>query len=220
MTQWRQFVSFNIEVARKNMYIFQIVILQLFITWQEKSFGYGLLKKNIFWNVFTIGWDACDDQAALEIYRAPFDIFNEFLSVPLKNSHGEWVCRNSERKKILKEAYCALGMNIKDPNSKNVHIFVTPYPSCGRFSIAYSRLRFLFPLGGQMGFFKLTNNDSFLSSGKKYNRSSLLSHENNSRQKKGGPERHVHFYYSNPLLFLQFPRTYRKFIFDLMIRNF
>ena len=32
-----------------------------------------------------------------------------------------------------------------------------------------------------------------------YNRSSLLSQENNSRHKKRAPERHVHFYYSNPL---------------------
>ena len=132
MTQWRQFVSFNIEVARKNMYIFKAVILQLFITWQEKSYSYGMLKKNPFWDAFPIGWDACDDQANLEIFRAPFDIFNEFLTVPLKNSSGQWVCKNSERKKILKEAYCALGMKI---------------------------------------------------------------------------------------LFLQFPRTYRKFIFDLMFRN-
>ena len=35
--------------------------------------------------------------------------------------------------------------------------------------------------------------------GKKYNRSSLLSHEKKSRHKKRAPERHVHFYYSNPL---------------------
>ena len=39
----------------------------------------------------------------------------------------------------------------------------------------------------------------FAHPGKKYNRSSLLSQENNSRHKKSAPERHVHFYFSNPL---------------------
>ena len=72
-------------------------------------------------------------------------------------------------------------------------------PSCGRFSIKYSRLRLLFPLGGQMGFFNWQIMTHFSHPGKKYNRSSLLSHEKNSRHKKRAPERHVHFYYSNPL---------------------
>ena len=73
-------------------------------------------------------------------------------------------------------------------------------PSCGRFSITYSRLRFLFLLGGQMSVLNWQTMTHFSDPAKIYNRWSLLSHEYNSRHKKRAPERHVHFYYSNPLL--------------------
>ena len=50
-----------------------------------------------------------------------------------------------------------------------------------------------------MGFLNWQIMTHFSHPGKKYNRSSLLSHEKNSRHKKRAPERHVYFYYYNPL---------------------
>ena len=61
--------------------------------------------------MFPIGWDASDLQEGEEIYRSPWDCFGEFLKVPLKNSSGEWICRDAEKKQTLKQAYQALGMN-------------------------------------------------------------------------------------------------------------
>ena len=43
---------------------------------------------------------------------------------------------------------------LKILNLSNRKILGAPGASCGRFSITYSRLRFLFPFGGQMGFSK------------------------------------------------------------------
>ena len=54
---------------------------------------------------------------------------------------------------------------------------------------------------------------------KKYNRSSLLSHENNSRHKKRAPERHVHFYYSNPLEYTIFYISYTYFLCKTKINS-
>ena len=56
-----------------------------------------------------------------------------------------------------------------------------PGASCGRFSMTYSWLRFLFPFGGQLGFSKWLIMTQFSHPGKKYNRSCLLSLENNAR---------------------------------------
>ena len=61
-----------------------------------------------------------------------------------------------------------------------------PGASCGRFSITYSRLRFLFPLGGQIDFSKRLIMTLFSHARKKYNRWCLLSLENNSRQTNDG----------------------------------
>ena len=68
----------------------------------------------------------------------------------------------------------------------NPKILGAPGASCGRFSIPYSRLRFLFPFGGQMGFSKWLIMTHFSHPGKKYNRSCLLSLENNSRHANEG----------------------------------
>ena len=61
-----------------------------------------------------------------------------------------------------------------------------PGASCDRFSITYSRLRFLFPLGGQIGFSKRLIMTLFSHARKKYNRWCLLSLENNSRHTNDG----------------------------------
>ena len=76
--------------------------------------------------------------------------------------------------------------NVKIFKISNPKILGAPGASCGRFSITYSRLRFLFPFGGQMGFSKWLIMTHFSHPGKKYNRSCLLSLENNSRHANEG----------------------------------
>ena len=94
---------------------------------------------------------------------------------------------------------------IKDPNSKNVHIFVTPSSLVRQIFDKVFSITVIISTRWSNGFFNWQIMTHFSHPGKKYNRSSLLSHENNSRHKKRAPERHVHFYYSNPL-FLNLPR--------------
>ena len=69
------------------------------------------MKKVPYWDLFPIGWDQSDLQQDEQIYRSPWDCFGEFLKAPLKNSNGEWICRDAEKKQALKNAYQALGMN-------------------------------------------------------------------------------------------------------------
>ena len=86
--------------------------------------------------------------------------------------------------------FCKFSKNrmylIKIFKLSNPKILGAPGASCGRFSITYSRSRFLFPFGGQMGFSKWLIMTNFSHPGKKYNRSCLLSLENNSRHANEG----------------------------------
>lgn len=70
----------------------------LFVTWQTGDSHFGLLKKVPEWDLFPFGWDAADLEDGQKIYRAPFDCFSKFLDVPLKNSDGQWICKDSEKK--------------------------------------------------------------------------------------------------------------------------
>ena len=89
---------------------------------------------------------------------------------------------------------------LKDPNSKNVHIFVTPSSLVWQIFDKIFSITVIISTRWSNGFFNWQIMTHFSQPGKKYNRSSLISHEKNSRHKKRAPERHVHFYYSNPLL--------------------
>ena len=105
---------------------------------------------------------------------------------------------------ILKE------IKLKIFKLSNPKILGAPGASCGRFSITYSHLRFLFPFGGQMGFSKLLIMTHFSHLGKQYNRSCLLSLENNSRRANEGARYTFGFESLKMFRYEHFSESYRS----------
>ena len=119
---WKEFLWRVEEVSLKywwrhlwprnnsHNYLTFIWPLQIFVKRQcAKRYGGGLIQKSKWWEVFPLGFadgDIINDES---IFRMPYDTFERFLKVPLKNRLGEVINSDAAKKRNLKEAFGSLG---------------------------------------------------------------------------------------------------------------
>ena len=74
-----------------------------------KAFGGGLLQKQKYWSLFPLGLGPEDLGPQEDVFRGPWQVFEKFLTVPLKSKSGEYLNTNAKKKMALKEAYTKIG---------------------------------------------------------------------------------------------------------------
>ena len=74
---------------------------------------FGTLKQKKEWDVNPFQWTVEDLAPGESIFRAPFEIFEQLLKVPLLNADGVHINRAGDKKKSLRDAYKSLGTNLK-----------------------------------------------------------------------------------------------------------
>ena len=75
--------------------------------------SFGTLKQKKEWDINPFQWGVEDLAPGEMIYRAPFEIFEQLLKVPLLNSAGELINRAGDKKQKLRDAYKSIGTNLK-----------------------------------------------------------------------------------------------------------
>ena len=102
--------------------------------------SFGVLKQKKEWDLHPFQWGIEDLAPGETIYRAPFEIFEQLLKVPLLNSDGVLINRAGDKKKQLRDAYKSLGTNLKHFSCRNPF---SPLQPRGEFLLVHVQVKFL-----------------------------------------------------------------------------
>ena len=94
-----------------------------------KSFGGGLLQKQKYWSLFPLGLGPEDLGPQEDVFRGPWQVFEKFLTVPLKSKSGEYLNTNAKKKMALKEAYTKIGTFLRSVKLI-ISMLVTDFGEC------------------------------------------------------------------------------------------
>ena len=111
---WKEFCR-RVDLVSPNLTLVDLIwpFSKLFVKWQCDKMSFGVLKQKKEWDVNPFQWGVEDLASGETIYRAPFEIFEQLLKIPLLNSDGVLINRAGDKKQQLRDAYKSIGTNFK-----------------------------------------------------------------------------------------------------------